>query len=626
MGDEQDRNPTPSKKKARKAATVLYLTSTDVDEDSLTSKHFLVNCSLAANRHDPAVISSKALLDSGADASFIDQSIAHLFPIIPLTNPRRIRLANGEICENAITCAAQVQLRVGHHHERLVCYIADLGKREFILGVPCMERHNDSPNWQDRTISLHLEHWRHHCLHEGGGRPMLVPCANTNTAEEITLAAVSAEEFARLTHIGNDSFAILHIPTYVDEEAEHVAALQKAVEDVTGPRLTTPPLGLTAISQADIDKFMDKDRVYTDPLTVLPPQYREFANVFSRSAADQLPPHRPQDHEIQVYEGKQPPYYRSRGMSQEELAMAKKYLDEQLAKGFIRPSSRPRQLVCIDYRGLNEITVENRYPILLIRETLEKLAKAKYFNKFDNTAAFNNIRLKQVDEWKTAFNSHHGQYEYLVMPFGLCSAPGTFQSYINSTLHEYLDDFCTGYLDDILVFSETLEEHQEHVRKVLQRLRDAQFYADIDKSKFEVTSAKYLGLIISTEGLKMDPNKIDAVLEWPTPRVLKDVQGFIGFANFYRRYIERFSLLAKPLTDLTRNKGRFEMTDPAALAFDELKHRFTEAPILAHFDFEKQVVLRLTLPTTSRLLYCLSGMTIRNTAAPFDQWLTCPKR
>jgi hypothetical protein len=159
-------------------------------------------------------------------------------------------------------------------------------------------------------------------------------------------------------------------------------------------------------------------------------------------------------------------------MSQEELAATMKYLDEQLAKGFIRPSSSPAAAlvllvrkpggglrVCIDYRGLNEITVKNRYPIPLIRETLDKLAKAKYFSKFDIIAAFNNIRVKQGDEWKTAFNSRYGQYEYLVMPFGLCNAPGTFQSYINSTLHEYLDDFCTGYLDDILVFSETLEEH-----------------------------------------------------------------------------------------------------------------------------------------------------------------------
>lgn len=205
-------------------------------------------------------------------------------------------------------------------------------------------------------------------------------------------------------------------------------------------------------------------------------------------------------------------------MSQDELTATKKYLDEHLDKGFIRssasPAAAPVLLVrkpgggmrfCVDYRGLNDITIKNRYPIPLIRETLDRLAKAKFFSKFDIIAAFNNIRVKQGDEWKTAFNTRYGQYEYLVMPFGLCNAPGTFQSFINSTLHEYLDDFCTGYLDDILVFSETLEEHRVHVKKVLQRLREARLYADIDKSEFEVTSTKYLGLIVSTDGLKMDP-------------------------------------------------------------------------------------------------------------------------
>jgi len=120
------------------------------------------------------------------------------------------------------------------------------------------------------------------------------------------------------------------------------------------------------------------------------------------------------------------------------------------------------------------------------------------------------------------------------MPFGLCNAPGSFQSYINAALHDYLDDFCTGYLDNILIFSETLDEHRQHIRKVIQRLREAQLYVDIDESEFEATSVKYLGLILSTDGLSMDKQKVAAVQEWPAPKVLKDVQGFLGFANFYR--------------------------------------------------------------------------------------------
>ncbi|TIA47146.1 hypothetical protein D6C77_10332 [Aureobasidium pullulans] len=472
-----------------------------------------------------------------------------------------------------------------------MCYVANLGgKRDLILGVPWMERHNASLDWQQRTISLHLDHCRHHCLKTGGGLPMLVPCANTNKPilpkEPFSIQEATAEEFAQLAHAGHETYALLHIA--IDEQAEQEAALREAANDLCG---------------ADIEKFMDV-KTFSDPATLLPAHYKQFADVFSRSSADSLPKHRPQDHEIRLQEGKQPPYFRPRGMSQDELAATKKYLDEHLDKGFIRPSASlaaaPVLLVrkpgggmrfCVDYRGLNDITIKNRYPIPLIRETLDRLAKAKYFSKFDIIAAFNNIRVKEGDEWKTAFNTRYGQYEYLVMPFGLCNALGTFQSFINSTLHEYLDDFCTGYLDDILVFSETLEEHREHVKKVLQRLREARLYADIDKSEFEVTTTKYLGLIVSTNGLKMDPQKIDAVLQWPVPRILKDVQGFLGFSNFYRRFIERFSHLAKPLTDLTKSNGRFAMTPKATSAFEDLKLRFTKAPILAHFDFDKEVIV-----------------------------------
>jgi hypothetical protein len=560
-----------------------------IDEESLNSKHFLLACSLAANQTDSPLVDTKALLDSGADASFIDLSIAHHFPLTLLKQPRRIRLANGQLHDTSITHVAKVRLSMGHHHEDLLCYVADLGrKRDLILGVPWLECHNASLDWHNRTLALRSDHCRHHCLQ--GGREMLVPCANSNTDRPFSLSEATAEEFAQLAHQGNETLAFLYLDDF--SPSPEPAA--------------TNDVHLSAITQADLDKFLDKGMSPTDPLSVLPPHYHEYSDVFSRSAADELPPHRPQDHEIRLYEGKQPPHFRPRGMSQEELVATKKYLDEHLDKGFIRPSgsssAAPVLLVrkpggglrfCVDYRGLNDITVKNRYPIPLIRETLDRLSKAKYFSKLDIIAAFNTIRVKEGDEWKTAFNTRYGQYEYLVMPFGLCNAPGTFQSYINHTLHDYLDHFCTGYLDDILVFSETLKEHRTHVKKVLLRLREAKLFADIDKSEFEVTSTKYLGIIISTDGLRMDPQKIEAVMKWPTPRILKDVQGFLGFANFYRRFIDRFSLLAKPLTDLTKNqgKGRFLMTKEAESAFEELKTRFIQAPVLAHFDYEKPMVL-----------------------------------
>src|SRR6202161_1797666 len=195
-------------------------------------------------------------------------------------------------------------------------------------------------------------------------------------------------------------------------------------------------------------------------------------------------------------------------MSAQELEAVKKYLDEQLAKGFIRPSSsraaspillvrKPggRIRVCVDYRALNEITIKNRYPIPLVSETLDRLSKAKIFSKFDIIHAFNQIRVKEGQEWLTAFNTRYGQFEYLVMPFGLCNAPGTFQNYINEAVRDYLDHFCTAYMDNILVYSNNEEEHTDHVLKVLRRLRERKLQLDIDKCDFDAREVKYLGLI-----------------------------------------------------------------------------------------------------------------------------------
>ena len=252
-------------------------------------------------------------------------------------------------------------------------------------------------------------------------------------------------------------------------------------------------------------------------------------------------------------------------MSEQEMEAVKKYIDEHLGKDFIRPSSSsaaaPVLLVrkpggglrfCVDYRALNSITIKNRYPIPF--ETLGKLSQAKKFTKLDVISAFNRMRIKEGHEWLTAFNTRYGQFEYLVMPFGLCNAPGTFQSFINDTVREYLDIFCTAYLDDVLIYSGNEEEHSGQVLKVLKRLQERGLQVDIDKCEFSVTEVKYLGLIVTPDGIKMDPEKIEAVLKWATPESVKDVQAFLGFANFYRRFISRFSQRTRSLTELTKGE------------------------------------------------------------------------
>ena len=275
----------------------------------------------------------------------------------------------------------------------------------------------------------------------------------------------------------------------------------------------------------DIDKAL-KITPSVDPATLLPPEYHDFLDVFSRELADTLPERRPYDHKIQLQEGKTSTFGPLYGMSQDELRVLKKYLENNLAKGFIQASSSPAASpvlfvkkpsgglrFCVDYRGLNAMTVKNRYPLPLIRETLDRLAKAKYYTKLDIIAAFNKLRMAYGDEWKTAFRTRYGLYEYNVLPFGLTNGPSSFQNFINDTLHDFLNVFCTAYMDDILIYSNSKKEHTQHVRQVLERLRAAGLQVDIEKCEFSVTEIKYLGLIITTHGIKMNPEKVNAVMD-----------------------------------------------------------------------------------------------------------------
>lgn len=284
-------------------------------------------------------------------------------------------------------------------------------------------------------------------------------------------------------------------------------------------------------------------------------------------------------------------------MTREELIALREWLQDNLSKGFIRASSSPaaspvlfvkkpngKLRLCMDYRALNAITVKNRYPIPLLSETLDRLSNAKYFTQADVIAAFNRIRIAEGDEWKTAFRTRYGLFESLVMPFGLTNAPSTFQNYINNTLQDYLDIFCTAYLDDVLIYSNSQKEHRHHVNLALKRLQMAGLQLDIDKCEFETTQVKYLGLIMSHRGIEMDPIKIECIKSWNVPKNVKDIQAFLGFANFYRRFIRDFSLIARPLIELTKKSIQWDWSKDCQAAFEILKNEFIKSPILRHFD------------------------------------------
>jgi hypothetical protein len=177
------------------------------------------------------------------------------------------------------------------------------------------------------------------------------------------------------------------------------------------------------------------------------------------------------------------------------------------------------------------------------------------------------------------------------MPFRLTNAPATFQHFMNDVFKDMTDDFVVVYLDDILIYSDTLEEHREHVRHILQRLREYNLHAKPEKSEFFCDTVEYLGFLISPHGVEMDPAKVKAILSWPAPTTVKQVQSFLGFANFYRRFIRDFSKIVQPLTNLTRKAIFYLWSAKCQKAFESLKTAFTTAPILAHFDPDNPTVL-----------------------------------
>uniref|UniRef100_A0A8C5MI68 Gypsy retrotransposon integrase-like protein 1 n=1 Tax=Leptobrachium leishanense TaxID=445787 RepID=A0A8C5MI68_9ANUR len=341
--------------------------------------------------------------------------------------------------------------------------------------------------------------------------------------------------------------------------------------------------------------------------TIIPPPYADLAPVFDKREADKLPPHRPYDCAIDLLPGAVPPRGAVYPLSEKENRVLEEYITDSLQKGFIRPSSSPAGAgfffvrkkegdlrPCIDFRGLNKITVKNAYPIPLIPELFDRLKFSKVFTKLDLRGAYNLIRIREGDEWKTAFNTRLGHYEYLVMPFGLCNAPAIFQAFINDVLREYTPCFVVVYLDDVLIHSPDLETHHQHVRLVLSKLLSNGLYCKLEKCLFDVQQVQFLGYVISSSGFMMDSSKLDAILHWPLPKGLKAIQRFIGFSNYYRRFIKGFSSIIAPITALTK-KGTDTLSWPptAVEAFEKLKAAFSTAPILNHPDPTKPFILEV---------------------------------
>jgi hypothetical protein len=328
---------------------------------------------------------------------------------------------------------------------------------------------------------------------------------------------------------------------------------------------------------------------------------QEYPNVFSEDLPGMLPDH---DIEfiIELLPGTPPISKRPYRMPVNELEELKKQLAELQSKGFIRPSSSPwgapvlfvekkdgTQRMCVDYRSLNKITINNKYPHPRIKDLFDHMKRASIFLKIDLRSGYHQLKIWESDIPKTAFHTRYGLYEYTVMSFGLTNAPAYFMYLMNKVFMEYMDKFVVVFIDDILIFSKMEEEHEKHLRMVLEKLRPNQLYAKFSKCEFWLIEVTFLGHVISAGGVSVDPSKVKDVLNWMPPMNVSEIQSFLGLSGYYRQFIQDFSKIAKPMTKLLKKNEDFEWTGECQASFQELKKCLTFAPVLVLPDLTKKL-------------------------------------
>jgi len=329
-------------------------------------------------------------------------------------------------------------------------------------------------------------------------------------------------------------------------------------------------------------------------------KYHEFLDVFDRAQSNKLFSHRFYDHKIELISDSMLFHCRVYQMFFVKLLKVKKYLNENLSKKFITSSqifyfflilfalkANEDLRFCVNYQKLNVIFKRNRYSLSLINEIIDKIVNCKHLTRLNIISAFNKLRMHLDSENYITFITALEAYKYKMLSFKLTNKLIFFQQYMNDVLWDFLNDFCQVYLDDILIYSKMRKKHRDHVKLVLSRLREAELQMNIRKCKFNVEETVFLEVIVSELNLRMNLSKVTVIVSWITSINLKEIQSFVRFVNFYRRFIKNFLKLVKPFTQLTRKNMSFVWNEICIQVFDNLKKQVSSTSILRHFDLKR---------------------------------------
>lgn len=485
--------------------------------------------------------SGELLVDSGADSNFMSEHFAKTYdiPMLPLDLPMTLELADGSSSSKVTKVTPPMQMELGGHVETITFFITKTPNK-IILGHLWLRTHNPQIDWYSHSVTFSSQ------------------CVPNCCSEETTV-------------YGSSDLV----------ESTSAVQLQSLKEQVF-------PF---------IDTSVDSPKLENPDLSDL---ILEFSDIFNEDALDTAFQHarildRPFECDIPLQPGKHPPFGPLYQLTETENKTMKDYIDTNLKRGWIEHSSSPAGApcffikkkdgslrLCVDYRGLNAITIKNRYALPLINDLINQLSKAKIYSALDLKDAYHLVKIKSGEEWKTAFRTHYGHFQYKVMPFGLTNAPAIFQGLMQEIFRNEIGKFVVVYLDDILVFSDNAQEHSAHLRVVFSKLREYKLFCKRTKCQFGVTEISYLGYVISPRGTFMDKSKVSSILDWKPPQNVPELQSFLGFANFYRRFIPNYAALTKPMTSLLKKNVVFSWTSDHQKAFESLKQSFASPPILVH--------------------------------------------
>jgi hypothetical protein len=500
------------------------------------------------------------LLDSGATHSFIDCSLVQELDLQLEPVQGTVTAASGHASPIQGCCHTSIQFK-GHHSTASLLACTLTGQFRLVLGDDWLSANGAHLNFAKGQCTLQTDGCRTtmHCK----------PADSVDPAPNTTL--LSATQLKAAARHGADIYLVhLH---HTSPEAPAVAQLNAHQVDA---------FGQAALDQTALQQLLD-----------------EYTDVFPEELPQLETGRRNIPHTIPLEPGAKPPCRPMYRLSQPEMQELRKQLKELLDKGYIEPSTSPfgapilfvkkkdgSMRMCIDYRALNKVTIKNKYPLPRIDDLLDSLSGSTCFSSLDLKSGYWQLEIAAEDKHKSAFRTPFGHYQFKCLSMGLTNAPSTYQNVMNDIFREYLNDFVLVYLDDILVYSRTPEEHLHHIQLVLQKLRDERLYASRKKCDFGKTHLEFVGHIIGADGVRVDPKKTAVVDQWPKPADISNLRSFLGLANYFRKFIKNYSTMVAPLTSLTKkNRQITDWDDHCDKAFQAVKDSLTNAPVLASPDF-----------------------------------------